>query len=450
MRPECEQFPPGSHRRAICDGGANLALEKINEYRRKWGLADLAESDRPAERVDRTPKIHSGVPTHDYRPPAGRQSVKSCGTCGKKSTGKTVHVRNRTDGPGTQLLLAYESAGVPHCQACRDLAAKMDEWGTQACRQRLDEIVEDMMPRARAWVAENKPWIRKLLPRVLEDAGIRRKIRSDVLQAIAAAERIGSGRIQVESQGNAPPIETVSLENPRRHLICHLWPVAGHGAWQWNCDRLLENAELFNGRRIVAIATSRETDSASTVMEYLRDFTDQFIVVPNSPKLREVATWISMLERLREYQTEQDVTFACHGKCVRHKIGSDDAGSTIFRWTAAMYELCLSWPAVRPLLETHATAGAFRRWGIPQRLGWGDWHYSGTFFWFRNRDVFARNWRDVPQRFYGTEAWPGRLFRRHEAGLICCDNVADLYDLNYWVHKIEPQIAAWRSEKPSD
>ncbi|MDE2426772.1 MAG: hypothetical protein KGO96_12795 [Elusimicrobia bacterium] len=242
-----------------------------------------------------------------------------------------------------------------------------------------------------------------------------------------------------------PPIERVTLHAPVRHLMFHLWPVAGFGAWQWNCDRLKSNAHLFNGRRIVAIAVSPETDDAETVKGYLRDFTDEFIILANNQKLREVVTWIPMLERLEKYQSDQDVTFTCHGKCVRHRVSNDAHGSTIFRWTDAMYETCLNWSAARSLLERHATAGSFRREGNPERGGWGPWHYSGTFFWFRNRDSFRRNWRYVPQRFYGTEAWPGLMFRPEEAGVICCDDVQDLYKIDYWEREIEPQLAAWRA-----
>jgi hypothetical protein len=243
-----------------------------------------------------------------------------------------------------------------------------------------------------------------------------------------------------------PPIEPVTLTAPVRHLMCHLWPVKGFGAWQWNCDQLLSNAKLFNGHRVVAIAIDNETDSASTVKDYLKDFTDDFIVVGNNSKLREVLTFVPMLERLEKYQSDQDVTFICHGKAVRHKISADNAGSTLFRWAGAMYETLLTRPAsIEKLLETYAAVGSFRRYGTPQHGGWGLWHYSGSFCWFRNRDAFRRNWRYVPQRFYGTEAWPGLMFRPEESACVIGDNVGDSYNVEYWNSQIEPQLAAWRA-----
>lgn len=240
-----------------------------------------------------------------------------------------------------------------------------------------------------------------------------------------------------------PPIEPVSLDNAVRHLTCHIWPVSGYGAWQWNCDYLLRNAELFNGRRVVSIAIGPDADSPDMVREYIKDFTSDFIIVRNNPKLREVESWIPMLTMLEPYQSENDVTFSCHAKCVRHKHSEESAkagGSTLFRWTRIMYETCCDWNRVRPLLETHGTVGSFRRYGahMQSKTGFGPFHFTGSFYWWRNRDAYRRNWRYVPNLFFGTEAWPGILFKPEEAGVIFADNVGDLYQ--------NAEMAHWEAE----
>jgi hypothetical protein len=243
-----------------------------------------------------------------------------------------------------------------------------------------------------------------------------------------------------------PPIEPVNLGSARRHLAFHLWPLAGNGVWQWHCDQLLRHASLFNGRRVVAIVESPDSDRAATVIDYLRNFTDQFVVLPNDKKLREVTTWLPLLNQLQEFNTDQDVTFYGQGKGVRRNIRDlNDPNVTIFRWTKAMYEMCFAWDRVRPILEKHGCAGSFRRNSPPQPGSWGPWHYSGTFYWFRNRDAFRRNWQYVPHRFYGTEAWPGNMFHPDEAGVIACDDIGDLYQLAYWNQHIEPQLEKWRA-----
>ena len=52
------------------------------------------------------------------------------------------------------------------------------------------------------------------------------------------------------------------------------------------------------------------------------------------------------------------------------------------------------WPLVEKHLSTKPITGAFKKLGP----GWSaemaksDWHYSGSWFWFRNSELFARDW----------------------------------------------------------
>lgn len=59
------------------------------------------------------------------------------------------------DGPGTRLALGFFRKGYhASCQACTDLAKRMNAWGSDECRAKLDDvIVPDIMPRAKQWVA---------------------------------------------------------------------------------------------------------------------------------------------------------------------------------------------------------------------------------------------------------------------------------------------------------
>lgn len=448
---ECDHFT--GRIREICTGAALMPIQKINTYRRNWGLKPLPDDGR------NVPSISGPVIVRSTAIP----KTKACGKCGRTAKQPAAPIVIPETGPGWQLIQQWAKLGVPPCQACKDLAAQMDQWGVPGCRDRLTDIVDDILPRAKAWVQTKQPWIHAMLPGIIEDVALRFKIRKDVTAAIDAAESVVR-RIAAEKAakptksccGNKSsrtfhypdalsPIMPAALESPVRHLTFHLWPVSHFGAWQWNCDQLLAHAELFNGRRIVAIARSAEADLPDAVMDYLRDFTTEFIVVDNNSKLREVATWIPMLRRLEAYQSDLDVTFSAHGKCVRHNIAVDEDGSNIFRWTKAMYDTCLHWGVVRPLLETHGTVGSFRRFGTAAPGSWGPWHYSGTFFWWRNKYAFQRDWKTLPQRFYGTEAWPGLIFRPEESAVIFSDHTGDLYKSETWQPLI-PKLTQWREE----
>lgn len=245
--------------------------------------------------------------------------------------------------------------------------------------------------------------------------------------------------------GRAAPF--VDLSNCTRNMIMHIWPVKGYGAWQWNCDVLLRRAKLFNGKRIVAIATSEETDSPEVVKEYLKDLDAEFIVVPNHSGLREVATWLPMLEHVFSVKPDE-LTFTCHAKGVRHSMQPTEIGgknTTVFDWAYIMYQSTLDyWPLIQELLQTNCMAGSFRRFGEFTTPGNNRWHYSGTFYWFRHKDVFTNQWRKVDQKFFGTESWPGYLFQPSETACIFHDNSSDLYDVRYMHHTVLPEWEAWK------
>jgi adenine/guanine phosphoribosyltransferase-like PRPP-binding protein len=202
MTTDCEQFT--GHERAICEGNLDLSLEKINRYRQHWGIAPLeAKPERPeylgvairTERANqptrnasgRKPRVAAeGKATRKSRVSSGRNGGSGGCGCGG---GKKRPLKPNAYGPGSKLLAIFEAAGVPHCDECLDLAGKMDRWGKRGCAQRVSQIVGDILPRARQWMADNKPWAHGLLGLVgAEDAVLRLAIRRKVQQAIDQAE----------------------------------------------------------------------------------------------------------------------------------------------------------------------------------------------------------------------------------------------------------------------
>jgi len=155
---ECEKFEQGSNKRKICEGDSNLPLWKINSYRQRWGLEPLTDDVKPLDVSSDT----------------------------KPSIINKITVNNR--GPGTELIKMYEKMGVPSCSQCYELANKMNKWGADECIKRIEEIIEDILPRAKTWVSQNKPWVNTFLPNALTEKAITYKIRSDVEKAINLAK----------------------------------------------------------------------------------------------------------------------------------------------------------------------------------------------------------------------------------------------------------------------
>jgi len=155
VRKECEGLSKA--KQDICNGNSDLPDWKINAYRQRWGLEPLSDTEIPKN---------------------------------KKNTNKPIPIKKKSKyGPGTELIKIYKEAGVPPCNQCYELADKMNEWGVEGCKNNIDAIIEDILPRAKRWVENHKPWVHKLLPNLVKESAIKIKIKSDIQKAIANAEK---------------------------------------------------------------------------------------------------------------------------------------------------------------------------------------------------------------------------------------------------------------------
>lgn len=63
-------------------------------------------------------------------------------------------------GPGAELIKIFDSLGMAKCQLCIALANRMNRWGIDGCLEKIDEIIEDIFPRAKKWWETSKPWMK--------------------------------------------------------------------------------------------------------------------------------------------------------------------------------------------------------------------------------------------------------------------------------------------------
>ena len=235
---------------------------------------------------------------------------------------------------------------------------------------------------------------------------------------------------------------------PKRHLLYHLWPVRG-STWRWNVEQLLQRIDLFNGRRIVAIVSDERTEDIAVVRAAFDGHGVSFIERPNSAHGESDTFPLMLAEVAREHP--DDLSFYAHAKGVKYEPQWPPA---VRRWAEVQYAVALDrWPEVRAHLERHAMTGLLRRTGRYANHGHvGDWHYSGTFFWFRHDAVFRRAWQDVPRFYGGVEAWPGMLFAPEETSCLLLDGLSErLRDLPYherfWQQRGNPAFAQWQRTK---
>ncbi len=189
---------------------------------------------------------------------------------------------------------------------------------------------------------------------------------------------------------------------------------------------------------------------ASAVRAALDGLGCEFVEVANDPNLREVTTFEPLFSRVETDDPDQ-VTLWAHAK------GTWQGWGGIPLWVDVLYETLLDhWPAVRRVLTTFPVAGSFKRCRSSWRRSPSQWHYSGSWFWFRNRDLFAKpDWRRIeglhaPDEAFawgGIESYPSLHFPLAEAGTVFFewpDPGLGPYEPAFWQERVSPALGAWR------
>lgn len=219
----------------------------------------------------------------------------------------------------------------------------------------------------------------------------------------------------------------------KRHLIYHVWPRSGNGTWQWNVEQLLKRIELFSGVRTIGIACGGDADSVEDVKAaFAGHRIDKWIIRDNDSHKGESSTFRAMLRTL----PADGVTFYGHAKGVKYGDGDDEKSEAVRMWTELMYNAVVDdWNHTEAALSQFPVAGClkdnFHHAVLPASH---HWHFAGTYFWFRNRDVFQRpEWRSNAGGYYAVELWPSKMFKSSEAKSLFWDLAShfgrDLYTL---------------------
>lgn len=232
---------------------------------------------------------------------------------------------------------------------------------------------------------------------------------------------------------------------PKRNLLYHIWPVEGT-TWKWNLDQLLRRIELFNGRRVMSIVHDERSVTPEEVQAAVAGHGFEFVIARNDER-GEAINFAKML-RLVASRDVNEVTFYGHAKGVKYE---PNIPLTIRRWSEVQYQVVLdNWLTIREQLQRYAMTGSFKRYGryTPHR-NLADWHYSGTYFWMRHADVFARDYQNVPQFYGGVETWPGTVFSKDETGCVFSDNLGPSsaghpYYPEFW-RTAEPALRRWQA-----
>lgn len=206
-----------------------------------------------------------------------------------------------------------------------------------------------------------------------------------------------------------------------RNLIYFICPFESNDEWRKNVIELKKYWSIFNGRKLISIATGDDLCNASEVESYI-DFNDaEFVHVNNSEKLGEVVAFIPALKKLYSIE-EKEVSFYAHAKGVSPGK-SDEEIEAVRIWRNLMYAYCLSDPIkIDAALSHYACAGSFAKYGTHHLPMPVKWHFSGTFFWFNHKQLFSKNWKTIENNRYGVEGYLPQFFSEKEMFCLFGDN----------------------------
>lgn len=218
----------------------------------------------------------------------------------------------------------------------------------------------------------------------------------------------------------------------RRNLLFHMYPYPCE-MLHLNLERLARYWNVFNGRKIIHVATDensvRAAEAESLLQQHgLRDY--ELLFNKNDPKLFEAVFFVDLLRMLKSIDPEE-ATFFCHSKGASSDI-FERRGTTfleISTWAGVMYKLCLEDPSrIDELMRKYAVVGTYRC--STDKTMPTPWYFAGTFYWFNHQAVYSRQWDKRPNSRFACEEYPGNMFPIEQSfnlGGPRFENVGNLY-----------------------
>lgn len=276
-------------------------------------------------------------------------------------------------------------------------------------------------------------------------ADVRSRKVSDQEKPGEATPELASGYV-VRTSPRRDEYSPVSKLN----LLYHVYPNAANEVWLDNVRQLRQRMGIFNGRKVVAIATGPGLVDPDRVQEAFDAPEVEYLLVPNDRDVGQVASYPQLLASVQS-KDPNEASFYAHTKGAAN--GREDP-LAIEQWRNAMYASLLDGnDQVRGSLRRFAAVGACKMLHpatavFPSRIPWSHWHFAGTFFWFRHDRVFGDfRWPFIPHDYFGVEAWLGGFLAPDEACSLLqprpeTDRTWTAYDRQIWSKAIANHQAA--------
>jgi len=203
------------------------------------------------------------------------------------------------------------------------------------------------------------------------------------------------------------------MKKVKLNFIYHFAPYK-NDIFEYHIDKLRQHLPKFNNKKVINIVEGNEFHSKEYVMEKLSGFDIEFTSTINNPAHREAYSFFTKLLPKVESLNENEFTFFGHSKSCTNRRQQDRFISQHRLWTDYCYKYTLDdIDDVIEKMDSYDAYGPFvRTTGLSKAVADTTWHYSGTFFWFKNSAIFSKDWSERKFNYhngYEAEAFIGKM-----------------------------------------
>jgi len=227
------------------------------------------------------------------------------------------------------------------------------------------------------------------------------------------------------------------MEDNKYNLIYNICLTNINPILYFNLSNLKRYLHKFNGKKIINVNYLDKDFAEEFILTYFKEFDDITFYFTNNNDTNgwyELKPFMNKLLPSVYSLNDNEYTFYGHTKGVTRY--NHPTEFVCLLWAHTMYTKNLdNLEYITNILQTYACCGTFKLNKPFTALSFVPWHYSGAFFWFRNKSLFEKDWQNFYPNVYGLEGYLPTHFSTEEAFSIqpeLPDGYEDIYMKHNW------------------
>jgi hypothetical protein len=193
----------------------------------------------------------------------------------------------------------------------------------------------------------------------------------------------------------------------KKNLIYFIWWNPDNGMLEYNLNLIEKYLHLFDGHILLISAGYDLFENERIAIKYFGDdLYKKMVIVKNDPINGEKDYFKLAIKYLPK---DDSITFYAHAKGVSRVVNDP-----LKWWVKLLYKGNLE---TLPDMETNFFSGCFGKLKPSRQCPLG-WHYSGSFFWFKTKEVLERyETTEIPKEIdnrWFTENFPALIAKQEE------------------------------------